>query len=275
METMVPTIGERPEAEPTPTPTPRPVLISGKAAVPRPATTFHDDAPKAGKIVGGLLLLAIPGVLLLVAVVVGAFLFWPGNPEPPKAPVATAPVQPAPVAPAVIPPTEAPVPSAPVVEPAPVAAPAPTGPRPAPHAGSTAPAPVTAPAAPVAAPAAPIVAPAAPVEPAPAAAVAPAADKPLGLTHTPPPPVHPGETVTFRASIPGTWSVKLYYRPATGGAYQSKTMAGDGGTYTTTVKVGDDLTSGIEYFISATGDKGTVKEGSPTGPRRVQVIAVP
>jgi serine/threonine-protein kinase len=89
------------------------------------------------------------------------------------------------------------------------------------------------------------------------------------LTHSPPTPVAAGGTLSFAAKLPGSgWTVKLYYRPASGGAFQDKAMNGSG-TYTAAVKVNEDLASGVLYFISATKGDTTLKEGSATAPLRV------
>ena len=76
----------------------------------------------------------------------------------------------------------------------------------------------------------------------------------------------------FAAGLSGSgWSVKLYYRPATGGAFQDKTMLAGGGGYVTTLKITDELAGGVAYFISATKAGTTLKEGSATSPRKVAV----
>ena len=107
------------------------------------------------------------------------------------------------------------------------------------------------------------------VPPTQAAAVAPAIVTDA-LTHSPPGAAAVGDTVSFRASIAGDYTMKLYYRGVGTTAFQEKMMPGSGGSYAATVKVTDAMASGIEYFISASGID-TVKEGSAMRPLKVKV----
>ena len=76
--------------------------------------------------------------------------------------------------------------------------------------------------------------------------------------------------MTFSAGLPGTgWTVKLYYRPASGGAFQEKTMVGSGSSYTASLKTSDTMGGGVAYFISATKGDTTLRAGSPTSPKKV------
>jgi serine/threonine protein kinase len=178
---------------------------------------------------------------------------------------------PVPDAPVAVAPQALPTPAAPVEAPAPDAvAPSSAAPAPTPRASASPPAGTRA-----AQPG-----PTTPTEPATAAATAapppvdlpPAAAPAQAITHTPPGPARVGDSVPFAAGLSGSgWSVKLYYRPATGGAFQDKTMLAGGGGYVTTLKITDELAGGVAYFISATKAGTTLKEGSATSPRKVAV----
>jgi serine/threonine protein kinase len=114
-------------------------------------------------------------------------------------------------------------------------------------------------------------------ETAPEAPVAPTVTEPpptkkTGLDHASPGPAKVGDAIPFSVTLPDAgWTVKLYYRPASGGAFDANPMKGAGGTYTTSVKATDAMAGGVAYFISATKGDVTLKEGSATSPRKVAV----
>ncbi|MES2641000.1 MAG: serine/threonine-protein kinase [Myxococcota bacterium] len=114
-------------------------------------------------------------------------------------------------------------------------------------------------------------------EPPPEAPVTPTATEPTptkktGLDHTSPGPAKVGDAIPFSVTLPDAgWAVKLYYRPASGGAFDANPMKGAGGTYTTSVKATEAMAGGVAYFISATKGDVTLKEGSATSPRKVAV----
>jgi serine/threonine-protein kinase len=277
-ETMVPSVGEEPEPSP-------PIQIAAPAPAPRrpvDAPSFAEEPPRKAPWFF-LFAVAVPGVALLGVVLVGAFVFWPGDPAggpakpvvamgAPTDPAVGGPAAPAPIAGLPSAPVGSAATSVPTTTPAvPLAAPVSTNKTPAgDHHTATSPVQPTNP-APVAAVAPPVV----PDVAAPPAAVTPppvAEDQAPSLTITPPGDAHVGDTVTFRAAIAGGWSVKLYYRPASGGAFQEKVMQGSGGTFTTSLKAADTMLGGIDYFVKATRDDANIREGSPTAPKRVMVL---
>ena len=91
------------------------------------------------------------------------------------------------------------------------------------------------------------------------------------LVHIAPTTVARGAALTLTATGNKSWTMKIYYRPATGIEYRSKTMTANGETFTGTLRATDDLASGFEYFLQATTPNGLKKNGSATQPHRVSV----
>jgi serine/threonine-protein kinase len=81
-----------------------------------------------------------------------------------------------------------------------------------------------------------------------------------------------GESLAFTATLPDPgWTVKVYYRPASGGAFDNKAMNAVNGTYTASVKVTDAMVGGVSWFVSATKGATTLKEGSQTSARSITI----
>jgi hypothetical protein len=81
-----------------------------------------------------------------------------------------------------------------------------------------------------------------------------------------------GESLAFTATLPDPgWTVKVYYRPASGGAFDNKAMNAVNGTYTASVKVTDAMVGGVSWFVSATKGATTLKEGSQTSARAITI----
>jgi hypothetical protein len=78
--------------------------------------------------------------------------------------------------------------------------------------------------------------------------------------------------VSVTATIPGRYTLKLYYR-GSGGAFQNKRMNADGsGTYSASFKLDETMADGVDYFVAATDPNGkTLRDGSPTSPIHVSV----
>ncbi len=110
-----------------------------------------------------------------------------------------------------------------------------------------------------------------PVTPTPVAPPPAPIDTVPTLRHTPPTSVPTGGALTLTATGSPGWTVKVYYRPASGGAFHDKLMNASGGTYTTTLRATDDLAGGIEYFLQAATPDTTLKDGSASSPHRVAV----
>jgi hypothetical protein len=74
------------------------------------------------------------------------------------------------------------------------------------------------------------------------------------------------------ATISGRYTLKLYYRGASG-AFQQKAMSSTGAnTYAASFRLDDSMADGADYFVAATDANGkTVRHGSPTAPIRVSV----
>lgn len=243
-----------------------PAALGGTIAPSTPPRTQPDpyaDPPPARRSGGMAWLLAVPVVLFLAVGAAGAaYVLTRPDPVAPVAAVAP-PEQPVTAASGIEAPVEA-APVAPVaVDPSPVAA---TPVEPVAAARPDARVPTRIPVAtPVAAPVAPAVVEA----PVAAPVVAPA---PGRLSHVAPGSASVGDTLSFRASIGGDWSVKLYYRGAGELPWQEKAMVGDGGTFVASLKVGDAMASGVEYFLAATDSGGaTVRDGSAMRPHKVRV----
>ena len=91
------------------------------------------------------------------------------------------------------------------------------------------------------------------------------------FVHTAPTTVARGAALTLTATGNASWTMKIYYRPATGIEYRSKAMTANGGTFTGTLRATEDLASDFEYFLQATTPNGLKKNGSATQPHRVSV----
>ncbi|MDP2315343.1 MAG: protein kinase [Pseudomonadota bacterium] len=270
--TMVPSVGEL-DAAPMRAATPPPLSPRPGPAIAASPTFPETVAPRRTSVLPWLLGGAVLLGGFVVVVAVAAWLFWPvsdgtlpalGTVE---APVVAAPAEGTPIA------------AAPV--PVPPTAPS----EPAPSTGSTADSTTTGAsagrgpgkkvaAAPVAPTTSPIAAPTAPVvtPEATAPVAADPAPKKGGLVHDTPGAARVGESITFRATLPDAgWNVKLYYKPAAGGPFDNKPMAGADGAYTATVKVTDAMAGGVVYFISADKGETKLKAGSATGPKTVAI----
>ncbi|MDP2305496.1 MAG: protein kinase [Pseudomonadota bacterium] len=100
----------------------------------------------------------------------------------------------------------------------------------------------------------------------------PAPTRKPSLSHATPGGAKVGDVIPFAVTLPDAgWTVKLYYRPAAGGAFDEKPMKGTGGTYATSVKATDAMAGGVAYFISAAKGDATLKEGSYAAPKTVAV----
>ncbi|MSP54901.1 MAG: serine/threonine protein kinase [Myxococcales bacterium] len=91
------------------------------------------------------------------------------------------------------------------------------------------------------------------------------------LQHSPPATIAAGAAVTLTATGSANWTVKVYYRGASGGGYSNKLMNASGTSYSTTLKASEALAGGVEYFLQATTPDGTVKDGSASSPHRISV----
>ena len=84
--------------------------------------------------------------------------------------------------------------------------------------------------------------------------------------------VNVGATATFTATLAPGYSVKLYFRSASGGAFRDRTMSESGSTYTTSIKIDESMGGGLDYFVAATDSRNnTLRDGSALSPRRVTV----
>ncbi len=279
-----PSVAPSPGA-PSPSTTPPSLSLSPTLTPgPRPVDTFTRD-PAPSRLPWVVAAVAVLGALALT-VTVGGFLLYsasatgqgtaivdpavdPTNGDPAVAAAnvdpavaAAPPADPAPADPTILPEPAA-DPTSPSGATAPVAA-APSS-RPATASNPKTSAPPKAAAVAVATPET-----SAPVEAAVVAEPAPA--RPQGLVHTPPGPAKVGESIPFAVSLPDAgWTVKLYFRPASGGAFDNKPMKGERGTYATAVKATDAMAGGVAYFVTATKGSEVLKEGSGTSPKRVEI----
>ncbi len=181
----------------------------------------------------------------------------PADAPPPTAPVAApAPVEP-PVASAPPAPVEPAAPSQPPPSAPPVTTKPPDKGAHAPHTDPATPgtAPVTAP------PVAPVAPPAAPAD-------ADVRVTATTLTHTPPSSMSAGGPLVLAADGGAGWSIRVYYRPLSGGQYNDKLMAASGTHYTLSLKDAA-LVDGAEYFLKATTPGGTLTDGGASSPHRV------
>jgi hypothetical protein len=81
-----------------------------------------------------------------------------------------------------------------------------------------------------------------------------------------------GEALTFTATLPDAgWTVKVYFRPSSGGPFDNKAMTAANGSYTASVKVTEAMAGGVSWFVSATKGSNTLKEGSPTSARTITI----
>jgi serine/threonine protein kinase len=92
------------------------------------------------------------------------------------------------------------------------------------------------------------------------------------LTVSGPTSVAASGSVQVTATISGRYTLKLYYRGASG-AFQQKAMSSTGAnTYAASFRLDDSMADGADYFVAATDANGkTVRHGSPTAPIRVSV----
>ncbi len=261
--TMVPDLTPDPSLalRPVPTPLPTPAPRSSMPAIPtRPAESAEPESsgvPLLGKlaILGGLGLL---GVVVVAAV--GVAIYEPTPVPPIETPVVVDPI----VATDPLP-TADPLAPEPVADPVAVEPPVPVAAKP--------PADVKKPAVREPAVKAPPSTPPVATTPVPATPVSttPAAEVVTTLTHLAPTTVAAGGSVTLSAIGGADWTLKVYYRPATGGAFRDKRMSGNAGHFTATLKADGDLAGGFDYFLQATTPGGVVKDGSAASPHRVSV----
>jgi serine/threonine-protein kinase len=270
--TMVPDHGPDPSLNITRVelnPAPRSPQPPPNDASPPPApvdnATFDLPPPSRWKPVAALV-----GVVLLTAGV--WFATRAGAPEPPAEVVAAPPSSPAHAAPASGPSTSGsnateapePSPSAPAASAPDATAATPTAVRRA----------TTAPPKPADSPdAAAVTVESTPPTPAPARVNQPPRPAPAetALVHNAPSTVARGSALTLTATGDASWTMKIYYRPATGIEYRNKTMTASGTTFSGTLRATDDLANGFEYFLQASTPSGLKKNGSATQPHRVSV----
>lgn len=88
------------------------------------------------------------------------------------------------------------------------------------------------------------------------------------LAHTPPTSMAAGGPLALAADGGTGWSIRVYYRPLSGGQYNDKLMAASGTHYTLSLK-DPALVDGAEYFLKATTPGGTLTDGGATSPHRV------